>query len=140
MSEDNSGSRSEWILCSAAISWIVLSPRSASGATFALKSPLNHLRVLIAYPSVGRWNTPLQPVQFPGTTSVRQKTAWHLAMRIRQAFEDEGVAIAGPFEVDETYMGGKEKNQKGGSEKLKDGRGAVGKTALVRTKEWETTA
>ena len=36
----------------------VLSPRSASSATFALKSPLNRRRVLIAYPSFSRWNTP----------------------------------------------------------------------------------
>ena len=38
--------------------WIVLSPRSASSATFALKSALNRRRVLIAHPSFSRWNTP----------------------------------------------------------------------------------
>ena len=33
---------------------------------------------------------------------VTRKTAWHLAMRIREILEDDGVAFQGPVEVDET--------------------------------------
>ena len=45
-------------LCLTAISWIVLSPRSASNATRALKSAENRRRFVISYSSVIRWNTP----------------------------------------------------------------------------------
>ena len=39
---------------------------------------------------------------------VSQKTAWHLAHRIRKAWEAGYAPFAGPVEVDETYVGGKE--------------------------------
>ncbi|MDE0107760.1 MAG: hypothetical protein OXJ37_03585 [Bryobacterales bacterium] len=36
---------------------------------------------------------------------VTQRTAWHMAHRIRKALSsDEGALFAGPVEVDETYV------------------------------------
>ena len=65
---------------------------------------------------------------------ITQKSAWHLAHRIRETWNDETQKMAGPVEVDETYIGGKERN-KHESKKLRAGRGPVGKTAVVGVKD-----
>ena len=67
-----------------------------------------------------------------------QRTAWHLAHRLREAWERDsgGVAFQGPVEVDETYIGGEDRN-KHADKNIHAGRGAVGK-AVVGMKDRET--
>ena len=68
---------------------------------------------------------------------IRQTTAWHLMHRIRECWTDSGFQFEGPIEVDETYIGGKESNNYA-NRKLRTGRGAVGKIAVVGAKDRET--
>ena len=66
---------------------------------------------------------------------ITQKSAWFMAHRIRESWEEQaGFNFSGPVEVDETYVGGKERN-KHESKRLHAGRGPVGKTAVVGAKD-----
>ncbi len=72
---------------------------------------------------------------------ITQKSAWHLAHRIRKAIEDGNAPLfAGPAEADETYIGGKRANMSNAKRKaLADtGRGTVGKTAVAGVKDRDT--
>ena len=67
-----------------------------------------------------------------------QPTAWFMLHRIREAWGDDGGAddpFDGPVEVDETCFGGKRRNMSNAERRelarIKAGRGAVGKTAVV---------
>ena len=78
----------------------------------------------------------LHSVSLKGVSSMRlhrglgisQKSAWHMAHRIRAAFEPQR-RFAGEVEVDEVYMGGLEKN-KHESKKLHAGTGGVTKIGV----------
>ncbi len=63
---------------------------------------------------------------------VTQKTAWHLAHRIRETWErSQGNLFTGAVEIDETYVGGKKKKE------IK-GRGPVGKAVVAGVKDRES--
>ena len=69
---------------------------------------------------------------------ISQKTAWFMAMRIREAYKGQDpILLEIAVEVDEAYFGGVEKH-KHEDKKQKKGCGAVGKLAVVGLKERET--
>ena len=49
--------------------------------------------------------------QLAKDVKVTQKTAWHMLHRIREIFKVEKPFFENPVEMDETYVGGKEKNK-----------------------------
>ncbi|MDE0235572.1 MAG: IS1595 family transposase [bacterium] len=69
---------------------------------------------------------------------ISQSAAWFVLHRIREAFSQVGPQVfSGPVEVDETYVGGLERN-KHAHKKANLGRGPVGKTAVVGMKDRAT--
>ena len=68
---------------------------------------------------------------------IAQSSAWYMAHRIRGMWNAQADKFAGPVEVDETWIGGKEHN-KHEDKKLNAGRGPVGKTPVVGMKDRDT--
>lgn len=79
----------------------------------------------------------ISSIQLGKELGITQKSAWFLAQRIRETWlanKDDNTPKGGDFEVDETYIGGKESN-KHASKKGNEGRGAVGKMAVAGIKQ-----
>ena len=74
----------------------------------------------------------ISSMQLAKEIGVTQKTAWFILGRLREACSapDNIDKLRGIIEIDETFVGGKEKN-KHEHKKLKAGRGSVGKTAVL---------
>ena len=73
---------------------------------------------------------------------ITQKSAWHMAHRLRKALENggDGLQFAGPAESDSTFIGGKRRNMSNAKRKelAGTGRGGSGKAIVTGVKDRET--
>ena len=67
---------------------------------------------------------------------IGQKASWFMLQRLRKAFEVEVGPFSGTVEVDETFIGGKEKNKH--NSKRSHTRGPSGKAVVIGMKNRET--
>ncbi|MBA2607186.1 MAG: IS1595 family transposase [Acidobacteria bacterium] len=106
---------------------------SVKVSTIFEDSPLGLDKWLIAMWLIVNAKNGISSYELGRALGFKQKTAWFVLHRIRLAMETGSfVKLSGNVEVDETFIGGKAKNMhKAKREAIIQGRGSVGKTAVM---------
>ena len=110
---------------------------SVKTKTVMQDSKLGYRTWLIAMHSLLTKPKGTSSIQLHKDLGITQKSAWFLAHRIRESWSGKEANFGGVVEVDETFVGGLEKN-KHGLKKKRVGRGGFGKTIVAGLRERET--
>ena len=87
--------------------------------TFMQSSPLDHLDWLYVLYLVATNLKSVSSMKLHRDLGITQKSAWHLAHRVRRALGDRTKNLfSGPVEVDETYVGGRRRNMPASKRKV----------------------
>ena len=110
---------------------------SAKTGTFMQSSKIGYRDWLFTFYLISTNLKGVSSMKLHRDLGVTQKTAWHLAQRVRKALKFGGFPFLSPVEVAETYIGAKRKNMSNAKrgELADTGRGPVGKTAVVGAKD-----
>ena len=76
----------------------------------------------------------ISSLQLSKELGITQKSSWIMLHKLRESCSSDDAMLGKVVEIDETYVGGKEKN-KHAHKKLNAGRGAVGKQAVMGIRE-----
>ncbi len=71
----------------------------------------------------------ISSVELHTKLGITQKSAWFMLHRLREACRDKDSPLSGIVEIDETYVGGKQRNKH--DDKKVEGRGTVGKAPVL---------
>ena len=110
---------------------------SVRTATFMEASNIGYRKWAIAFYLFATSLKGVSSMKLHRDLKITQKSAWFMAHRIREAWQKHDGPFDGPVEVDETFVGGREKN-KHARKKQRLGRGGIGKTIVAGAKDRAT--